>query len=297
MQINRLFFVRGGLLLMPLLSACQSFGGYGAGDTPAQQGITYQAAVPVYVELAQPGGAAEAVPPPGAAPAFRQPTASDQEQQRTAERLAAMRNEGLQAPDSPTPITAPAATIISDSSVPAGLPPLPAGARSGQCYALVRIPAAPTTRYVASEPVYQSVTERVQLQPARQVWKPGRGAAERIDHATGQIMCLVEEPAQYQTVTRQVVKQQPQMREIVVPAPAGSGTLEWRPVLCETNSTARLAQRVQVALKRQGYDPGPIDGRIGARTIAAMNRFQRARSLRQDNQINYETVQALGVAL
>jgi hypothetical protein len=78
--------------------------------------------------------------------------------------------------------------------------------------------APATTRYVASEPVYQSVTERVEERPARSVWKFGRGKIEKVDNATGQIMCLVEEPAVYRTVTRQVLKEPAQMREITVPA-------------------------------------------------------------------------------
>lgn len=37
---------------------------------------------------------------------------------------------------------------------------------------------------------------------------------------------------------------------------------------------------VQKALKEAGYDPGPLDGRMGALTKAALERFQRANKLR-----------------
>lgn len=88
-----------------------------------------------------------------------------------------------------------------------------------------QIEVAPaTTRYVPSEPVYQSVTERVQERPARSVWKLGRGKVEKVDDASGEVQHLVEEPAVYRTVTRQVLKQPAQLREIVVPAQTRSVT-------------------------------------------------------------------------
>ena len=40
-----------------------------------------------------------------------------------------------------------------------------------------------------------------------------------------------------------------------------------------------LIMRVQRKLKRLGYDPGPIDGRLGPSTRAALRRFQRANNM------------------
>ena len=40
-----------------------------------------------------------------------------------------------------------------------------------------------------------------------------------------------------------------------------------------------LIMRVQRKLKRLGYDPGPIDGRLGPSTRAAIRRFQRANNM------------------
>lgn len=205
-------------------------------------------------------------------------------------------------------------------------------------------------RYVTTEPEYETVTERVMVTPPRQVWKPGRGPIERIDHATGQILCLVEEPATYKTITRRVLRRPAEVREVVVPAeyrtvtrrvldrpaeirrvmvPAQTATipvqqlveparvnripvpeelgtttvrelvapaqLEWRPVLCETNMTPDLIRRVQDALRREGFDPGPSDGRIGPNTIRALNAYQRSRNLPEDSYLNVETARSLGV--
>lgn len=210
--------------------------------------------------------------------------------------------------------------------------------------------AAPSSQYVASEPVYETITERVLETPARSVWKLGRGPVERIDHATGDIMCLVEEPAVYRNVTRRVLKAPAEAREVAVPGqyqlvnrrvlerpaevrrvvvPQQIGTrtvrrmvqpggvqriavpaqlatttvrelvqpasLEWRSVLCETNMTPENIRRVQAALLREGFNPGPLDGRLSRSTLAALNQYQRARNLPEDQYLNLQTMRALGV--
>jgi hypothetical protein len=78
------------------------------------------------------------------------------------------------------------------------------------------IPASSHTDIVP--PVYETVKERVIDTPAHTVWKKGRGPLERIDHATGEIMCLVEIPATYKTVTKRVLKSPATTRMVDVPA-------------------------------------------------------------------------------
>ncbi len=209
--------------------------------------------------------------------------------------------------------------------------------------------SAPSAYYTATEPVYETVTERILEQPARSVWKPGKGPIQRIDHATGEIMCLIEEPAvyknisrrvlktpaqtvevpvpgQYSQVTRRVLERPAEVRRVVVPQqlatrtvrrqvdpgsvrriaiPAQLGTttvrelveparLEWRSVLCETNMTTENVRRVQSALLREGYNPGPVNGQLGPQTMSALNSYQRARNLPEDQYLNMMTVRALG---
>jgi hypothetical protein len=73
-------------------------------------------------------------------------------------------------------------------------------------------------RLVEIRAVYATVTERVIEKPAHTVWKKGRGPIQKVDNATGEIMCLVEVPATYKTVTRRVVKTPASSREVEVPA-------------------------------------------------------------------------------
>lgn len=50
--------------------------------------------------------------------------------------------------------------------------------------------------------LYNTFYDRVLDKPARDVWKPGRGAVEKVDPTTGEILCLVHEDATYKTVER-----------------------------------------------------------------------------------------------
>ena len=67
---------------------------------------------------------------------------------------------------------------------------------------------------------FETVTERVQVRGPRKVWKPGENlsAIKRTDPNTGIVYCLVEEPAEYETVTRRVLIAPEQVRTETVPA-------------------------------------------------------------------------------
>jgi len=54
--------------------------------------------------------------------------------------------------------------------------------------------------------VYETVEERILVKPAHSVWKKGTGPITKIDETTGEIMCLVDIPAEYKTVQKRVLK-------------------------------------------------------------------------------------------
>ncbi|MEM7221857.1 MAG: peptidoglycan-binding domain-containing protein [Pseudomonadota bacterium] len=66
--------------------------------------------------------------------------------------------------------------------------------------------------------VYETVSEQILVREAYTTWKKGRGPIEKIDQATGEIMCLVEVPAEYKTVTKRVLATPETVRKIPVPA-------------------------------------------------------------------------------
>jgi len=112
---------------------------------------------------------------------------------------------------------------------------LPPNAKPGQCWSRVLAPARYETvtenvvLQAASEPAtFKTRTETVVVEPARDdfrvvpakyekrservkvrdgytTWKKGTGPITRIDGTTGEILCLVEVPAEYRSVEKQVL--------------------------------------------------------------------------------------------
>ncbi|MGZ0187819.1 MAG: peptidoglycan-binding domain-containing protein, partial [Alphaproteobacteria bacterium] len=198
---------------------------------------------------------------------------------------------------------------------------------------------------------YKTTTERVLVRAGYTTWKKGRGPIERLDAGTGEIMCLVEVPPQYRTVTkrvqvapgssresirpavyknvtRRVVDRPASTRTVSIPAKYGTVTvnkvvtpaserriaiparystvtkktvvteerLEWREILCETNTNGDVVQRLQRALKAKGHNPGPIDGVYGSQTRAAVSSYQKKAGLPTGG-LTIKTLNSLGVSL
>lgn len=198
---------------------------------------------------------------------------------------------------------------------------------------------------------YETVSEQILVKPAYTTWKKGRGPIEKIDQATGEIMCLVEVPAEYKTVSKRVVSQPARTVEDVIPAqyktvtrtvvdtPASTrqvvipakydtvqvrkmtkpsetrtieipaeydtvptrklvsdSSLEWRPILCETNTTQGLVARLQKALNDNGYNAGNVDGVLGSQTMSAVDRYQKDNGL-PSGQLTIAVLNSLGVEM
>ncbi len=75
-----------------------------------------------------------------------------------------------------------------------------------------------STRVVSIPAVYETRYEKVMVEPAKQVWKKGSGPVERIDDATGEIMCLVEIPPKYKKVKKRVLVKPATTKEVEIPA-------------------------------------------------------------------------------
>ncbi|MCK5189966.1 MAG: peptidoglycan-binding protein [Methylococcales bacterium] len=198
--------------------------------------------------------------------------------------------------------------------------------------------------------VYETKTEQVLVKSAYTTWKKGRGPIERIDNSTGEIMCLIEVPAEYKTISSRIlvtparveteqhdaeykdvkirvmvegpkmvkrtipaayktvkvkkIVQKGQERRIEIPAlyqtvsnrvKVTDSVLEWRSILCETNTTGDVVRSLQRALLAAGHNPGPIDGVIGRETIAAMKAYQQEKNLAAGS-LTIETIRSLGVS-
>ena len=65
---------------------------------------------------------------------------------------------------------------------------------------------------------YDVISEQVLESPAYTTWKKGRGLNEKVDNATGEIMCLVEVPAKYNTLEKRVLKTPATIKKVETPA-------------------------------------------------------------------------------
>jgi hypothetical protein len=173
---------------------------------------------------------------------------------------------------------------------------------------------------------YQTIEKRMKVSDAKLTWTQAGAAGE--GKATGMTLCLAEIPAKYETITKQVLKEKASVKKVEVPAtiktmrmsklvtPASekripipakyeivpkrtkvsSAKLEWRPVLCETNTTKELVTDIQRALQKAGFDPGTIDGVIGSATLRAIDSYQRKNNLAHGG-LTLQTIEKLGVKI
>jgi hypothetical protein len=153
---------------------------------------------------------------------------------------------------------------------------------------------------------YTTVNRRVKVSDPVFFWLAKGEKADPNAISTGREICLTERPAEYANVVREVVTtptiakttviparyQTVQVERLVTPAterritiPARTRTVtsqieiepakaEWKQVLCEVNMTRQTIASLQTALKREGFDPGPIDGIVGRSTLIAMEKYQ-----------------------
>ncbi|MBP5981603.1 MAG: peptidoglycan-binding protein [Halomonas sp.] len=124
---------------------------------------------------------------------------------------------------------------------------------------------------------------------------------------------VVVEPAEYTTITRQVIDKPARVIEVwneadeamvptqdivspartsqsIIPAQVrmleridyqGAPQLQMRQAVCDPDITPVLVEQIQTALRQYGFNPGSVDGRMGPRTLEALSAFQNHRGLVQ----------------
>ncbi len=166
---------------------------------------------------------------------------------------------------------------------------------TGEIMCLVEVPAE-----------YKTVTKRVMVSPARTEEREIPAVYDTVKKRvmTSPPRTIEEEiPAEYKTVrVRKLMKPAGEIRR-TIPAEyktvaetrkTTEGHLDWREILCETNTHPGVIRKLQSALRGAGYDPGAIDGVIGHETRRAISQYQRDKGLPAD-QITIETLNSLGV--
>jgi hypothetical protein len=213
----------------------------------------------------------------------------------------------------------------------------------------VEVPAETKTltRQVLKTPAYykEEVLPADYIQVTRQVFPAGYVPADT--NGSAQVGVL---PAEYKTITKQVLKVPGSLREELIPAeyvpviqqvlkaPASTseelipgkeeqvtikviktpekrttelrpaeyasitkhtlvkqgGFTEWQEVLCPEKITSATIGQLQRALAKAGYDPGPVDQSLGAKTREALLKFQKDKGLPMGN-VDVGTLRALGL--
>jgi len=126
---------------------------------------------------------------------------------------------------------------------------------------------AASTRLEEVPAQYEWQEERILVKPAHTIWKKGEGPIQKVNEATGEIMCLVEVPAEYKTLRKKVQTAPPTTREIAIPAeyktvkrqvvttPASTRTIEipakYKTVKVKQVVTAASERRTPIAAEYQ----------------------------------------------
>lgn len=176
---------------------------------------------------------------------------------------------------------------------------------------------------------YDVITEDRLVTPATQKWVKGKADKNCLSSNPKdcEVWCLKEIPAVYEKATRKVETVPAVSKVVDIPAltkitprkklvepsrenkveiPATYKTImkkvlvkkggfqEWKEVVCEQDMTNNKIAQIQQALKREGYDPGPVDNEMGGKTKDALIKFQQDKGLPIGN-LNMETLKSLGV--
>lgn len=111
-------------------------------------------------------------------------------------------------------------------------------------------------------------------------------------------------PAEYKAVNAKVVKTPATFRTETIPPEyvtvtkrklvKAGGFTEWREVMCGEEITGYTIRQIQDGLRKAGYYNGTSDNVMGAKTKAALTKFQKDKGLPVGN-VDFETLKALGV--
>ena len=175
---------------------------------------------------------------------------------------------------------------------------------------------------------YQTIVQKKRVSDEKHYWTD----ASRKDVSTRyrsecDKICLVETPAKYKRVAKQVVvtpasskkittppqykmvkvkkiERKASFKKVVIPAEyitvrtereRTKGFAKWMPMVCEEMLTPKLIRKIQRALKFQGFYNGVIDGQKSLELKRATRAYQRAKGLAVTNKISIETMKSLKI--
>jgi hypothetical protein len=173
-----------------------------------------------------------------------------------------------------------------------------------------RVMVRPESKRIEEIPAtYKTTTEQIMISPARTEWK--RGPASSFGNSvvqsrttdTGEVMCLVETPARYQTVSKKVVDRPAGIREVVIPAEYK--TIK-KTVLVEAAKTREISipaeystikvEKLKAAATERRIAIPAEHGKVTKRTLVSEDQLQWREVLCQVNMTG-ENIRALQTTL
>ncbi|CAA6817033.1 MAG: Reverse transcriptase [uncultured Sulfurovum sp.] len=94
--------------------------------------------------------------------------------------------------------------------------------------------------------------ERVLVEKEKTVWKKGANPAQKLDGATGEIMCLVKVPAKYKTIRKKIVKTAATTK--IIDVPAVSKTIKVKKLLTPTKTQTITVPEVKSSIQKSVLD-------------------------------------------
>jgi len=113
-----------------------------------------------------------------------------------------------------------------------------------------------STKLVQVPAEYEETSQKIIDKPAHTIWKKGRGPIQRIDEATGEIMCLVEVPATYKTVVQTRLKNAAYTKTVEIPA-------EYKTVKVRKQVSAASESRTPIPAEYGTVERQVIDQKAG----------------------------------
>jgi hypothetical protein len=206
-------------------------------------------------------------------------------------------------------------------------------AKTGQCYAKLQIPALLNNKmhlFVKEAASYQlkiveaeyaweeekvivkEAREEISVKPATYKWINDKvlfSGEDGYKTVRKKVMVTPPEvikntiPAEYKTIkVKKLVKPAeikrveiaPVYEDVSVPVKLRNPTTEWREVLCANKVTSKFVYKLQNALRKSKHYTSGVDGKVGSKTLKAIQDFQKDNSL-ASGQLTVETVKALGI--
>ncbi|CAA6799302.1 MAG: Reverse transcriptase [uncultured Sulfurovum sp.] len=175
---------------------------------------------------------------------------------------------------------------------------------------------------------YKTIQQNNKVEDEKYFWTNslGKHASTRLRSQCNKI-CLIDTPAKYKTISKQVVVTPAQSKKVTTPPKYTTvkvkkilkeasfkkvsipseyitvvterertkGYSKWMPMICEEQLTPKIIRKVQQALKTQGFYNGELTGLWDLNSKSATRAYQKEKGLALTLKLSIETMKSLNV--